>query len=45
MGEGQKVDPTFIIEPAQEGDKTGRWEKPSDIPFNYTDSMIKVRSV
>ena len=43
MGEGQKVDPTFVIEPAQKGDKTGRWEKPSDVPFNYTDLRSSIR--
>ena len=43
MGEGQKVDPTFVIEPAQEGKKKGRWEKPSDVPFNYTDLGASIR--
>ena len=43
MGEGLKVDPTFVIEPAQEGDKTGKWEKPSDVPFNYTDLGAAIR--
>ena len=44
MNQIQKVDPTVIIEPATLGDKKGRWEKSSEIPFDFTDmgAAIKV---
>ena len=44
MGQLQKVDVTVVIEPLIVGNKKGRWEKSSEIPFNFTDlgAAIKV---
>ena len=44
MGQLQKVDVTVVIEPVIVGNKKGRWEKSSEIPFNFTDlgAAIKV---
>ena len=44
MGQLQKVDATVVIEPVIAGNKKGRWEKSSEIPFNFTDlgAAIKV---
>ena len=44
MGHMQKVDSTVVIEPVIAGNKKGRWEKSSEIPFNFTDlgAVIKV---
>ena len=46
MGQIQKVDTTVVIEPVIAGNKKGRWEKSSEIPFNFTDlgAAIKVAS-
>ena len=44
MGQLQKVDVTLVIEPVIAGNKKRRWEKSSEIPFNFTDlgAAIKV---
>ena len=44
MGKLQKVDVTVVIEPVIAGNKKGRWEKSSEIPFNFTNlgAAIKV---
>ena len=44
MGQLQKVDATLVIEPVIAGNKKGRWEKSSEIPFKFTDlgAAIKV---
>ena len=44
MGQLQKVDATIVIEPVIAGNKKGRWEKSSEIPFNFTNlgAAIKV---
>ena len=46
MGQLQKVDVTVVIEPVIVGNKKVRWEKSSEIPFNFTDlgAAIKVAS-
>ena len=46
MGQLQKVDATVVIEPVIAGNKKGRLEKSSEIPFNFTDqgAAIKVAS-
>ena len=36
MGQLQKVYTTVVIEPVIAGNKKGRWEKSSEIPFNFT---------
>ena len=36
MRQLQKVDVTVVIEPLIAGNKKGRWEKSSEIPFNFT---------
>lgn len=35
LTKGQKVDDKFAIETIEMGNKKGRWEKPSQVPFNY----------
>ena len=44
MEQLQKVDVTVVIEPVIAGNKKGRWEKSSEIPFNFTNlgATIKV---
>ena len=44
MRQLQKVDVTVVIEPVIVGNNEGRWEKISEIPFNFTDlgAAIKV---
>ena len=44
MGQLQKVEATVVIEPVIERNKKRRWEKRSEIPFNFTDlcDAIKV---
>ena len=44
MGQMQKVDATVVIEPVIAGNQKGRWEKSSEIPFNFTNlgAAIKV---
>ena len=44
MGQMQKVDLTVVIEPVIAWNKKGRWEKSSEIPFNFTNlgAAIKV---
>ena len=44
MGQLQKLDTTVVIEPVIAGNKKGRWEKSSEILFNFTDlgAAIKV---
>ena len=36
MGQLQKVDATIVIEPVISGNKKRRWEKSSEISFNFT---------
>jgi hypothetical protein len=43
VSQAQKVDTTFVIEPAKEGDKRGRWEKSSEVPFNFTELGAAVK--
>ena len=45
MGQLQKVDSTVVIEPVTAGNKKGRWEKSSDIPFNFTDLGAAIKLV
>ena len=44
MEHQQKLDATLVIEPVIAGNKQGRWDKSSEIPFNLTDlgAAIKV---
>ena len=44
VGQAHNVDSTFVIEPAKEGDKRGRWEKNSEVSFNFTEigAAIKI---
>ena len=43
MGQMQKVDATVVIEPVIAGNKKGRWEKSSDISFNFTDLVAAIK--
>ena len=43
VSQAQKVDTTFVIEPAKEGNKSGRWEKSSEVPFNFTELGAAVK--
>ena len=43
MGQLQKVDVTVVIEAVIVGNKKVRWEKSSDIPFNFTDLSAAIK--
>ena len=43
VSQAQKVGTTFVIEPAKEGNKRGRWEKSSEVPFNFTELGAAVK--